>query len=159
MTWPTVLGGGDMGSPRFQIEFVSIWGSTSPSSPRRLGERPGSVCPGPMPQNQAWACGPGHTGWSRHLTGLSRHMTPRWQTRTSFLGVGGGRVEVWRVMWHICSTQFVFTSYLANLKTWCTRWNYLADIYVTNVGAIFTTKAILARWHKKSILPKWHAAM
>ncbi len=34
----------------------------SASLPRLHGKTPGSGCPGPMPQSQAWACGPGHTG-------------------------------------------------------------------------------------------------
>jgi hypothetical protein len=61
---------------------------------RRHGETPGSLCPGPMPQSQARAFGPGHTRRRRRLT-------PRW--RTLFVaaaaaaaagGGGGGREGV-----------------------------------------------------------------
>ena len=53
---------------------------------RQHGETPGSVCPGPMPQSQARACGPGHTRCRRSLT-------PRW--RTSFVAAReGGRKGV-----------------------------------------------------------------
>jgi hypothetical protein len=55
---------------------------------RRHGETPGSVCPGPMPQSQARACGPGHTRRCRHLT--------PWRRRR---GGGGGREGGSCVMW------------------------------------------------------------
>ena len=73
-------------------------------------------------------------------------------------GVGGlccvcGMLS-WSVMWHAWAVVLPglvqILTYLANLKTWRASWNYLAEIYITNVGAILTMRAILARSGIKS---------
>ena len=113
----------------------------SPLSRRRHGETPGSGCPGPMPQSQAWACGPGHIGCSR------RCRTPRWRTRTLFraAAVGGGRelcdVALSRSScWVSTSTHLEIPATSAEIS--------LVDIYVTNNGA---KKSTQSQWTKKSI--------